>query len=139
MTTAVEEDAPEVEAPGIAPLTLSEAGSWLCSRNETLRNLVERIGAWEVGNGPMMGYIRDSVIAHDSQYLTNTYAGRQLSQMLPSAVAQLRMLATLAPVTYDDQRVQFSVRDLESFNRTNEGRALIEMYLRVVREGVLGG
>lgn len=138
MTATMEEEAAEAEAHGIAPLTLSEAGSWLCSRNEVLRNLVERIGAWEVGNGPMMGYIRDALIAHDGQFVSNTYAVRRLARMLPADVARLRMLASLAPVTHDDQRVQFSVRDLESFSRTREGRALIEMYLRVVREGVLG-
>lgn len=131
-------DAAVMEAPGVAPTNLSDSGSWLCSQDETLRSLVQRIGAWDDGR-PAMHYVRDVVMTHDAGLAGwPSESVRKLGRMMPDEVARLRMLASLAPVTHDDKRVQFSVRDLESFSRTDEGRRLVELYLRAVRIGVLG-
>lgn len=130
-----------MEAPGVAPLNLSESGSWLCNKHGMLRALVEQIGSWDDG-APVMHRVRDVVIEYD-RFLVSpvpviTQAVAAIVVMAPSEISRLRMLATLAPNRLDGSRVQFSIRDLEPFTNTEDGRALVEDYLHAVRAVVLG-
>jgi len=139
------------EAPGVAPLNLSESGSWLCSQDETLRALVYRIGAM-VADEPDMIAVRDAVIEYDriNGLWTNSlgmsrdgFTGRAAEQremltMTPGEIGRLRMLATLAPKPGTAPGVQFSVFDLTTFNATAAGRELVYAYTRALRWGVVG-
>lgn len=138
------------EAPGVAPLNLSEAGSWLCSQDADLRDLVDRIGKWSNGQ-PEMAKVRDAVVEHDRLAVVrerNRAAGASFQpfrrdqqvmlRMTPGEVNRLRMLATLAPRPADWPAVQFSVFDLMTFNSTPEGKALVLLYLDAVRIGLVG-
>lgn len=113
----------------VAPLNLSEAGSWLCARHETLRELVQEIDAWRDGE-PDMIKVRDTIIWADAGYAT------ALRLWSPSQVGRLRLLATLAPISAQGGSVKFCVDDLRTFDRA--GKELIEDWLRAVRCGVLG-
>lgn len=141
MTSAV------AEAPGVAPLSLSDSGSWLCSQDETLRKLVYRIGAM-VADEPDMIAVRDAVIEYDritglwnhsrSGFTASADEQRELITMTPGEVGRLRMLATLAPKPATGFGVQFSVFDLTTFNATKAGRDLVRLYARAIRIGVIG-
>lgn len=138
----------------VAPLSLSEAGSWLCERHSVLRELCEEIGAWENGE-PIVWRVRDAINDFDAflhpQDTTNTFgrpvaeahefntkSRRRLYLMSPSQVGRLRLLATLAPrgASPWSPAVSFCVEDLESFDAA--GKELIEDWLRCVRIGVIG-
>lgn len=107
------------EAP---PRNLYDAGRWLTERHPDLARLVQQIGA--VSNGQTdMRQVRESVISYDSfvndraEYnrkngITGTpdnmsitmgpqpsHAASLMLCMLPSQIACLRLLATLAPGT----------------------------------------
>lgn len=109
-----------VEAP---PRNLYDAGRWLTERHPDLASLVQRIGA--VSNGQTdMRSVRESVISYDA-YLSDraeynrknrlqgagaeglpitmgpqpSHAASLMLCMLPSQIACLRLLATLAPGT----------------------------------------
>lgn len=121
----------------VAPLSLSEAGSWLCARHEDLRNLVEEIGAWESGE-PVMWKVRDTIRDFDTLLCTTGAQSSKLYLMSPSQVGRLRLLATVAPRgAYPwSNAVSFAVEDLATFDAA--GKELIVDWLRCVRTGVLG-
>lgn len=138
-----------VEAPGVAPLALSEAGSWLCSQDAFLRELVERIGAWDPDMGPKMRVVRDALIEHDriraqedaaravgAIFRPNRPEQRELAVMAPSEIGRLRMLATLAPGTYRGPGLQFCIDDLATFDKS--GKNLVLLWLEAVRIGLVG-
>lgn len=119
-------------------MNLSESGSWLCNKHPMLRALVEQIGSsWDDGS-PVMHHVRDVVIAYDGNVSSNLSSVRAFALMFGAERACLRMLATLAPNNPGGPDVQFCVRDMELITGTDEGRALVEDYLRAVRIGVLG-
>lgn len=121
----------------VAPLKLSEAGSWLCEQHSDLRELVEEIGAWEHG-APLMWKVRDTVRDFDSFAHAEDAASSKLYLMSPGQVGRLRLLATLAPrgAMPWSGAAAFCVEDLEPFDRA--GKELIEDWLRCVRIGVIG-
>lgn len=128
-----------VGSAAVAPLSLSEAGSWLCSRHEDLQALVEEIDAWENG-APSLWRVRNVVRDFDMLHHAEDAASSKLYLMSPSQVGRLRLLATLAPRVVNDGpwsgAVSFSVDDLLTFDRA--GKELIEDWLRCVRIGVIG-
>lgn len=141
-------DTSVLEAPGVAPQTLSESGSWLCGRHPKLVELVQQIGAWE-NDAPVMWLVRDSVIEFDriaamaatAHAVGAIFRPRRpdmmaMAVMSPSEVGRLRLLATLAPPVHSGIGVQFCASDLEGFDRV--GKELIQDWLRAVRIGILG-
>lgn len=121
------------DAPGVAPLSLSEAGSWLCSRHSSLRELVERIGAWKNG-APYLPDVRRAVCDFDVAVRQNLPPMTALRHMLPADVHKLRLLATLAPKSAFFDDLHFCVRDIECLGDDD----LILDWLRAVRIGVVG-
>lgn len=135
-------DTSVLEAPGVAPQTLSESGSWLCSRHPKLVELVQQIGAWE-NRAPVMWRVRDAVIEFDriAASAATTYAVGAIFRprrqdvgamlvMSPSEVGRLRLLATLAPLPSAGPGVQFCTSDLEGFDAV--GKELIQDWLKVL-------
>jgi len=125
-----------VEVAGVAPVNLSEAGSWLCSRHSQLRELVERLGAWENG-APVMWMVREMIVDFDADQASNSYPQKALAMMTASEISRLRLLATLAPKSAFTGKLQFCVDDMRGLDQTT-GKPLIEDWLRCVRIGVLG-
>lgn len=119
----------------VAPLALSEAGSWLCSRHPKLRELVQRIGAWRDA-APVLWMVRDALNAWDDNPGIEFESSKALSIMSPGEHGRLRLLATLAPRSAYGQNARFCVDDLGTFDTVD--RDLIEDWLRCVRIGVLG-
>lgn len=126
----------------VAPLNLSDAGSWLCLRHRDLLDLVEEIGAWDSEAGmPVMWKVRDAVRDFDTFAHTEDAASSKLYLMSPSQVGRLRLLATLAPRGVEnappwESAAAFCVEDLRTFDRA--GKELIEDWIRCIRIGVLG-
>lgn len=120
-------------SPGVAPLNLSEAGSWLCARHNDLRELVQRIGAWKDG-APYLPDVRRAVCDYDVAVRQNLPPMSALRHMMPAEVHKLRLLATLAPKSAFFDHVHFCVRDIEGLGDDD----LILDWLRCVRIGVLG-
>lgn len=118
----------------VAPLNLSEAGSWLCERHEDLTELVKRIGAWDQGT-PVMWKVRNTIGLFDND-AHGTPAVQALLVMSPGEVGRLRLLATVAPRSAFGENVRFCVEDLRTFDAV--GKELIEDWIRCVRIGVLG-
>jgi hypothetical protein len=110
-----------------------------------LRELVKEIGAWSA-DGPEMVRVRDAVIEYDKWRAATSPVGhafpsrklavRVLAVMSPSAIGRLRLLATLAPGTYQRPGLQFCIDDLATFDRA--GKELIADWLRCIRVGVIG-
>lgn len=121
----------------VAPLNLSEAGSWLCDRHPDLGELVKEIGAWDQG-GPVVWKVRDVVRDFDTLHHSDDAASSKLYLMSPSQIGRLRMLATLAPrgASPWSPGVSFCADDLLTFDRA--GKELIEDWLRCIRIGVIG-
>lgn len=133
--TQVEATLEEIGAPGVAPLALSEAGSWLCSRHPMLRELVERIGAWQ-DDAPVLWKVRDALNGYDDEPGVEYATSLVLMTMAPGEIGRLRLLATLAPRSGRSQNARFCMEDLGTFDTVD--RDLIEDWLRCVRIGVLG-
>lgn len=120
----------------VAPLNLSDAGSWLCARHTTLRDLVKEIPGAYVNGGPVMWKVRDAVRDFD---MAMVHAEKSVLRLMsPSQVGRLRLLATLAPrgASPWSGAVQFCVDDLKTFHAVDS--ALLEDWLRCVRIGVIG-
>jgi hypothetical protein len=125
-----------VGSAAVAPLSLSEAGSWLCDRHPELAELVQRIGHWRDGE-PDMPRVRNAVVDYDAAVASNSMPQKAMRMMTPSEVNRLRLLGTLAPRSAFYGRLQFCVSDLQGFDRSTGG-PLIEDWLRCVRIGVIG-
>lgn len=129
----------EVVAAGnraVAPLTLSESGSWLCNQHPELADLVRRIGHWHDGE-PDMPRVRNAVVEYDAAVARNDMPEASMRRMTPSEINRLRMLATLAPRSAFFGRLQFCAADLLGLDRSTGG-PLIEDWLRCIRIGVIG-
>lgn len=123
----------------VAPLNLSEAGSWLCNRHDDLTELVQRIGAWQDGE-PLMWLVRETVVGYDEGRHKNGVvapsAVAAVAIMSPGEVGRLRLLATLAPRAAFGDNAKWCVEDLRTFDAV--GKELIEDWLRCIRIGVIG-
>lgn len=120
----------------VAPLNLSEAGSWLCEQHPELTELVQRIGHWRDGE-PDMPRVRNAVVDYDAAIRDNMPVPMHMHTLVPSEINRLRLLATLAPRSAFYGRLEFCVTDLQGFDRSTGG-PLIEDWLRCVRIGVIG-
>lgn len=121
------------EATGVAPLKLSEAGSWLCSRHSDLQQLVRKIGAWKDGE-PYLPDVRRAVCDYDAAVKQNLPPMSVLRHMMPAEIHKLRLLATLAPKSAFFDDLHWCVRDMECLGDDD----LVLDWLRAVRIGVVG-
>lgn len=123
------------EVVGVAPLRLSEAGSWLCARHSELQELVERIGAWS-GGEPKMARVRSAVTDYDTAIRQDVPPLSAMRHMMPQEVHKLRLLATLAPKSAFFDHLHFCVRDLEGLGP--DAQELVTDWLRCIRVGLFG-
>lgn len=124
------------ELAGVAPLNLSEAGSWLCGRHSDLAALVDRINAMR-GGEPNMPQVRACVTDYDMAVRMNLPPQSAMRHMMPTEVHRLRLLATLAPKSaFFDDHLQFCVRDLEGLGP--DSRELVTDWMRCIRIGLFG-
>jgi hypothetical protein len=90
-----------------------------------------------------MRAVRDALIQWD-EIRVQPYAAigkthgavHELSVMSPSEAGRLRLLATLAPGTYQGTGLQFCIDDVLTFDKS--GKALVVLWLDAVRAGVVG-